>query len=80
MEEKEIREKVVNVVKDKLGVDENAIVDSASYVNDLGADSLALVDIAMALEDEFGVKIPDEDINKITTVGATISYIKEHLG
>ncbi|MBP8612581.1 MAG: acyl carrier protein [Candidatus Atribacteria bacterium] len=80
MEEKEIREKVVNVVKDKLGVDESAIVDSASYVNDLGADSLALVDIAMALEDEFGVKIPDEDINKITTVGATVSYIKEHLG
>ena len=80
MEEKEIREKVVSVVKDKLGVDESAIVDSASYVNDLGADSLALVDIAMALEDEFGVKIPDEDINKITTVGATVSYIKEHLG
>lgn len=80
MEEKEIREKVVNVVKDKLGVDESAIVDSASYVNDLGADSLALVDIAMALEDEFGLKIPDEDINKITTVGATVSYIKEHLG
>ena len=80
MDEKEIREKVVSVVKDKLGVDESAIVDSASYVNDLGADSLALVDIAMALEDEFGVKIPDEDINKITTVGATVSYIKEHLG
>ncbi len=80
MEEKEIREKVVSVVKDKLGVEESAIVDSASYVNDLGADSLALVDIAMALEDEFGVKIPDEDINKITTVGATVSYIKEHLG
>lgn len=80
MEEKEIREKVVSVVKEKLGVEESAIVDSASYVNDLGADSLALVDIAMALEDEFGVKIPDEDINKITTVGATVSYIKEHLG
>jgi acyl carrier protein len=80
MDEKEIREKVVSVVKDKLGVDESAVVDSASYVNDLGADSLALVDIAMALEDEFGVKIPDEDINKITTVGATVSYIKEHLG
>ena len=80
MDEKEIREKVVSVVKDKLGVDESAVVDSASYVNDLGADSLALVDIAMALEDEFGAKIPDEDINKITTVGATVSYIKEHLG
>lgn len=80
MEEKEIREKVTKVVKEKLGVEDEKIVDSAEYVKDLGADSLALVDIAMALEDEFGVKIPDEDINKITTIGATISYIKEHLG
>ncbi|HEM55689.1 MULTISPECIES: acyl carrier protein [Caldisericum] len=80
MEEREIREKVLKVVKEKLGVEDDKIVDSAEYVKDLGADSLALVDIAMALEDEFGVKIPDEDINKITTIGATISYIKEHLG
>ncbi|BAL80309.1 acyl carrier protein [Caldisericum exile] len=80
MEEREIREKVARVVKEKLGVEDDKIVDSAEYVKDLGADSLALVDIAMALEDEFGVKIPDEDINKITTIGATISYIKEHLG
>lgn len=80
MEEREIREKVVKVVQDKLGVEEEKIVDSAEYVKDLGADSLALVDIAMALEDEFGVKIPDEDISKITTIGATVSYIKEHLG
>jgi len=80
MEEREIREKVVKVVTEKLGVSESQVVDSAEYVKDLGADSLALVDIAMALEDEFGVKIPDEDINKITSIGATISYIKEHLG
>ncbi|MCI4462875.1 MAG: acyl carrier protein [Caldisericum sp.] len=80
MEEREIREKVAKVVKEKLGVEDDKIVDSAEYVKDLGADSLALVDIAMALEDEFGVKIPDEDINKITTIGATVSYIKEHLG
>jgi len=79
MEEKEIREKVVKVVKDKLGVEDDKIVDSAKYVEDLGADSLTLVDIAMALEDEFGMKIPDEDIEKITTVGSTISYIQEHL-
>ena len=80
MEEREIREKVAKVVKEKLTVEDDKIVDSAEYVKDLGADSLALVDIAMALEDEFGVKIPDEDINKITTIGATVSYIKEHLG
>jgi acyl carrier protein len=79
MEEKEIREKVVLIVKDKLGVEEDKIIDSAKYVDDLGADSLTLVDIAMALEDEFGMKIPDEDIEKITTVGNTLQYIKEHL-
>ncbi|MGB9694392.1 MAG: acyl carrier protein [Caldisericaceae bacterium] len=79
MEEKEIREKVAKVVKDKLGVEDDKIVDSAKYVDDLGADSLTLVDIAMALEDEFGMKIPDEDIEKITTVGSTVAYIQEHL-
>lgn len=79
MEEKKIREKVVSIVKDKLGVEEDKIIDSAKYVDDLGADSLTLVDIAMALEDEFGMKIPDEDIEKITTVGNTLQYIKEHL-
>ncbi len=79
MEEKEIREKVVKVVKEKLSVEDDKIVDSAKYVEDLGADSLSLVDIAMALEDEFGMKIPDEDIEKISTIGSTISYIQEHL-
>ncbi|MCI4462801.1 MAG: acyl carrier protein [Caldisericum sp.] len=79
MEEKEIREKVKKVVAEKLAVSEDKITDEARYVEDLGADSLALVDIAMALEDEFGMKIPDEDIEKITTVGSTIEYIKEHL-
>jgi acyl carrier protein len=79
MEEKEIKEKVVAIIKDKLGVEDDKIVDSAKYVEDLGADSLTLVDIAMALEDEFGMKIPDEDIEKITTVGSTLQYIKEHL-
>ncbi len=78
MDEKEIRSKVVEIIKDKLGVDDDKIVDEAKYVEDLGADSLSLVDIAMALEDEFGMKIPDEDIEKITTVGSTIQYIKDH--
>jgi acyl carrier protein len=79
MDEKEIRTKVAEIIKDKLGVEDDKIVDEAKYVEDLGADSLSLVDIAMALEDEFGMKIPDEDIEKITTVGSTIQYIKEHL-
>ncbi|WP_041726059.1 acyl carrier protein [Caldisericum exile] len=79
MEETEIREKVKKVIIEKLGLEEDKIKDEAKYVEDLGADSLALVDIAMALEDEFGMKIPDEDIEKITTVGSTIQYIKEHL-
>ncbi|MGC9099928.1 MAG: acyl carrier protein [Caldisericum sp.] len=79
MEEKEIREKVNKVIFEKLGVDKEKITNDSRYVEDLGADSLALVDIAMALEDEFGMKIPDEDIEKITTVGSTIQYIKEHI-
>ena len=79
MEEKEIRSKVTEIIKDKLGVEDDKIVDEAKYVEDLGADSLSLVDIAMALEDEFGMKIPDEDIEKITTVGSTIQYIKDNL-
>ncbi len=79
MEEKEIREKVKTIIKDKLGVEDDKIVDDAKYVDDLGADSLSLVDIAMAFEDDFGMKIPDEDIEKITSVKDTIQYIKEHV-
>ncbi|MCD6106757.1 MAG: acyl carrier protein [Caldisericaceae bacterium] len=79
MEEKEIREKVKAIIKDKLGVEDDKIVDDAKYVDDLGADSLSLVDIAMAFEDDFEMKIPDEDIEKITSVKDTIKYIKDHV-
>ena len=79
MEEQEIRDKVKNVIIEKLNVEEGKITDDARYVEDLGADSLALVDIAMALEDEFHMQIPDEDIEKITTFGNTIDYIKQHI-
>ncbi len=79
MDEKEIREKVKAIIKDKLGVEDDKIVDDAKYVDDLGADSLSLVDIAMAFEDDFGMKIPDEDIEKITSVKDTIQYIKDHV-
>ncbi len=79
MDEKEIREKVKAIIKDKLGVEDDKIVDDAKYIDDLGADSLSLVDIAMAFEDDFGMKIPDEDIEKITSVKDTIQYIKDHV-
>lgn len=79
MDEKKIREKVKEIIKDKLGVEEDKIVDDAKYIDDLGADSLSLVDIAMAFEDDFGMKIPDEDIEKITSVKDTIQYIKDHV-
>jgi acyl carrier protein len=79
MDEKEIREKVKEIIKDKLGVEDDKIVDDAKYIDDLGADSLSLVDIAMAFEDDFGMKIPDEDIEKITSVKDTIQYIKDHV-
>ena len=79
MEEKEIRGKVKAIIKDKLGVEDDKIVDDAKYVDDLGADSLSLVDIAMAFEDDFEMKIPDEDIEKITSVKDTIKYIKDHV-
>ncbi|MCE5192324.1 MAG: acyl carrier protein [Candidatus Cryosericum sp.] len=79
MTKEEIRAKVVEISKEKLGVDESRITDDAQYVKDLGADSLALVDITMALEDAFGTSIPDEDIEKIASVGQTVDYVMAHI-
>jgi len=79
MTKEEIRAKVVEIAKEKLGVDESRITDDAQYVKDLRADSLALVDIAMALEDAFGTSIPDEDIEKIASVGQTVDYVMAHI-
>lgn len=79
MTKEEIRAKVVEISKEKLGVDESRITDDAEYVRDLGADSLALVDITMALEDAFGTSIPDEDIEKIASVGQTVDYVMAHI-
>jgi acyl carrier protein len=79
MTKEEIRLKVVEITKEKLGVEESRITDEAQYVKDLGADSLALVDITMALEDAFGTSIPDEDIEKIASVGQTVDYVMSHL-
>ena len=68
-------DKVKEIIIDKLGVEEEKISSEASFVDDLGADSLDTVELIMQLEEEFGIKIPDEDAEKITTVQAAIDYL-----
>ena len=67
--------KVKEIIIDKLGVEEEKISSEASFVDDLGADSLDTVELIMQLEEEFGIEIPDEDAEKITTVQAAIDYL-----
>ncbi|MBC8346624.1 MAG: acyl carrier protein [Candidatus Marinimicrobia bacterium] len=69
-------DKVVEVVIDKLGVEEDKIVPDASFIDDLGADSLDTVELIMQLEEEFGIEIPDEDAETITTVQKAVDYIE----
>ncbi len=73
----EIAKKVVDIVVDKLGVDAAEVVPAASFTNDLGADSLDTVELIMEFEKEFELSIPDEDAEKITTVGDAITYIED---
>ena len=70
--------KVKEVIIDKLGVEEDAIKSEAHFVNDLGADSLDTVELIMEFEEEFGIEIPDDDAEKITTVGSAVEYIEKH--
>jgi acyl carrier protein len=70
--------KVKEIVVEQLGVDEEEVSEQASFVDDLGADSLDIVELVMALEEEFDLEIPDEDAEKITTVGDAVNYIKEN--
>ena len=71
-----IREKVKKIVVEQLGVSEDQVADDAKFIEDLGADSLDQVELVMALEEEFGSDIPDEDAEKMTTVGEAIKYIE----
>ncbi len=71
-------EKVKKIIIDQLGVDEAEVTAEAKFVDDLGADSLDTVELVMALEEEFGIEIPDEDAEKIATVRDAITYIREH--
>lgn len=75
--EDEIFERVKKIVIDQLGVKESQVTMEASFVDDLGTDSLDTVELIMALEDEFGIEILDEDAEKIRSVGDTVRYIKE---
>ncbi|KAJ51532.1 acyl carrier protein [Clostridium tetanomorphum] len=73
-----IFEKVKNIISEQLGVDPEEITMEASFIDDLGADSLDIVELIMALETEFDLEIPDEDAEKISTVGDVVEYIKAH--
>ena len=72
-----VQEKVKSIIAEQLGVKPEEVTPEASFVDDLGADSLDTVELVMALEEEFGIEIPDEDAEKITTVGDAIKYIDE---
>ncbi|MFO7659384.1 MAG: acyl carrier protein [Candidatus Cloacimonadaceae bacterium] len=72
----DIESKVKQIVMDKLGVDEAQVTPEASFIEDLRADSLDTVELVMAFEEEFGIEIPDEDQEKITTVSTAIEYLK----
>lgn len=72
--------RVKEIIVERLGVDPQEVVPQASFVNDLGADSLDTVELVMAFEEEFGIEIPDEEAEKIQNVGQAIEYIKTHQG
>jgi acyl carrier protein len=74
-----IAEKIKSVIAEQLGVKPEEVTDQAKFVDDLGADSLDTVELVMALEEEYGVEIPDEDAEKLATVGDAIKYIEEKL-
>lgn len=72
-----LEEKVKEIIVEQLGVNAEQVTTEASFIEDLGADSLDTVELVMAFEEEFGAEIPDEDAEKLTTVGSVVSYLKE---
>ncbi len=79
MERDELLKKIKAIASDKLSISEDQVTDKASFIDDLGADSLDTVELVMALEDEFNLDIPDEEAEKLTTVGKAMDYILAHL-
>ncbi len=79
MEREELLKKIKAIIADKLSISEDQVTEEASFIDDLGADSLDTVELVMALEDEFDLDIPDEDAEKMTTVGKAIDYVLNFL-
>ena len=73
-----IEERVKKIIGEQLGVKQEEVTNNASFVEDLGADSLDTVELVMALEEEYGIEIPSEELESLTTVGAIIDYLKAH--
>ena len=73
-----VADRVKKIIVDQLGVEEELVTPEASFVDDLGADSLDTVELVMAFEEEFGIEIPDEDAEKIAKVNDAVSYIEQH--
>lgn len=79
MSSEEIFDKIKEIIVEQLGVAENTVTMEASFIDDLGADSLDIVELIMALEEEFDTEIPDSDAEKVVTVGDVVDYIKDHV-
>lgn len=79
MSSEEIFEKVKEIIVEQLGVADTAVTLEASFIDDLGADSLDIVELIMALEEEFDIEIPDADAEKVVTVNDVVDYIKDHV-
>lgn len=79
MNQEEIFEKVKKIIVEQLGVAETSVTMEASFIDDLGADSLDIVELVMAIEEEFDIEIPDSDAEKVVTVGDVVDYIKENV-
>ena len=75
-----VEDRVKEIIVEQLGVDAGEVTPEASFIDDLGADSLDTVELVMAFEEEFGLEIPDEEAEKLTSVGEALNYLKSHLG
>ena len=78
MADNNLEPRLMKMIAEQLGVDEAQVVPSASFTDDLNADSLDLVELIMSIEEEFGVEIPDEDAEQLATVGDALNYLNEH--
>lgn len=74
-----VMDKIKEILVEQLSIDESEIVADASFIDDLGADSLDIVELIMSMEEEFGIEIPEDEVESLTTVGAAVEYIKANL-